>query len=173
MNSLTQQELKAVLHYNESTGEFVWVSKSNKYSRDMTGQTAGAQNKSGRIQIRINGTLYQAHRLAWLYVHGVMPDKHIDHINRIPTDNRISNLRQVTHAENCQNRYSRSDSLCKLQGVDFMKNAKCYRARITASGKTHTLGFFKTADEAHAAYKKAAAERHTHNPHAQIDGSTA
>lgn len=165
MNSLTQEKLKEILHYDESTGEFTWLSKSSKYRKDMVGKQAGSPGANGRVKIKISGKPYQAHRLAWLYVYGVMPEKSIDHINRIHTDNRIANLRLVTHAENCQNRYSRSDSLIKFQGVDFMKRESVYRARITIKGKTITLGYFKTADEAYSAYKQAAAVMHTHNPH--------
>jgi HNH endonuclease len=46
----------------------------------------------------------RAHRAAWVIVHGEWPKGEIDHINRVRSDNRLSNLRVVSHAENCQNR---------------------------------------------------------------------
>ncbi|MFX4377260.1 HNH endonuclease, partial [Acinetobacter baumannii] len=41
--------------------------------------------------------------MAWLYVHGVHPTGQIDHIDGDPLNNRISNLRDVSHAVNQQN----------------------------------------------------------------------
>jgi hypothetical protein len=167
MMNVTQSWLKSVLTYNAATGQFTWIAKPSSYfPTKLLGTTAGGLNKSGRIQIRLLGRLHQAHRLAWLYMYGETPAGDIDHINRIPTDNRIDNLRLVSHAQNCQNRYSRSDSQSALQGVDFQKRDSLWRARISVSGKTRYLGSFKTQKEAYAAYQKAAAEIHTHNPHA-------
>jgi HNH endonuclease/AP2 domain len=167
MTQITQSWLKSVLSYDAKTGVFTWIAKpSNYFPTQLLGTTAGGVNKGGRIHIRLLGRLHQAHRLAWLYVYGELPKEDIDHINRIPTDNRIDNLRLVSHAQNCQNRYSRFDSQSALQGVDFQKRDSLWRARISASGKTVYLGMFKTKEEAYAAYQKAAAEIHTHNPHA-------
>lgn len=167
MTEITQSFIRSVLHYNPDTGVFTWIAKSNPHvPTRVIGSTAGSVNKSGRMQIRFFGRSYQAHRLAWLYVHGSMPDQDIDHINRVPTDNRIANLRLVTHAENCQNRFLRSDNQAKLQGVDFQKRDSLWRSRISVDGKTIYLGLFRTKEEAHAAYQRAAAEIHTHNPHA-------
>lgn len=43
------------------------------------------------------------HRLIWLLKYGETPPKLIDHINRIPYDNRPINLRSATHKENNTN----------------------------------------------------------------------
>ncbi len=42
------------------------------------------------------------HRLVWLAFYG--PSYELDHINRDKSDNRIENLRAVTHSENLKNR---------------------------------------------------------------------
>jgi len=55
--------------------------------------------KIGYIIIKINRKDYQAHRLAWLYEYGNFPKQTIDHINRIKTDNRICNLRDVSQSK--------------------------------------------------------------------------
>lgn len=167
MKSLTQEQLASVLKYNPHTGEFVWISHPSPFGKKFIGKVAGTRSrKNMRIEIKVFGTLHQAHRLAWLYVNGEWHEGEIDHINRIPYDNRIENLRIVNRSENCQNRFSKVKSGSARQGVDFSKRDNMWRARITIDGATRYLGMFKSEGDAYSAYKRAAAEIHTHNPHA-------
>jgi len=47
---------------------------------------------------------YYVHRLIWITFNGEMPKGYeIDHINCIRDDNRLENLRLVTHKKNCNN----------------------------------------------------------------------
>jgi len=70
----------------------------------------------------------------------------IDHINGNGLDNRISNLRDVTHSVNQLNRRgARVDSLTKIRGVTFDPKKKLYRAHIQIQGRRHYLGRFKNA----------------------------
>lgn len=71
-----------------------------------------------------------------------------DHINRNTLDNRKSNLRKVTRAENAQNRVG-------VEGVDWAEHAKKWRARIFKKGKEHHLGYFGSYVEARKARKEA------------------
>ena len=73
---LNQQQLKELLNYNSQTGIFHWV----KHRRGLnTNLLAGGLTTDGYIQLWVNGKKYLAHRLAWLYVHGVWPKGDIDH----------------------------------------------------------------------------------------------
>jgi len=81
----------------------------------------------------------------------------VDHINRIKTDNRISNLRIVTKT---QNNYNRGVKSKYGRGVYFDKNGDRFRACISVNNKTLKLGSFKTHGEARAAYNKKAKEVH-------------
>ncbi|WP_371734360.1 HNH endonuclease signature motif containing protein [Aliiroseovarius sp. xm-a-151] len=68
---------------------------------------------------------FLVHRLIWLLVHHEEPPRVIDHINRIPFDNRPSNLRSVSHAENMANRLVSKDSrnsgsVTKTEKGDFL-----------------------------------------------------
>jgi hypothetical protein len=96
---LTQARLKELMTYDASTGVFARVKSVQGSGRNVSNQL----NRDGYLVFNIDRKTYLRHRLAWLYVHGVFPDGHIDHINRVKTDNRICNLRVVTAFESNQN----------------------------------------------------------------------
>lgn len=76
-------------------------------------------------------------------------DKHQpDHIDHNTLDNRLLNLRIVTHQQN-------SFNIKNTKGYYWHKKAKKYLAQITVSGKNIYLGLFQTAEEARDAYLQA------------------
>ena len=81
-----------------------------------------------------------------------------DHINKDGLDNRRSNLRIATVSQNNFNRGASRLNKSGYKGVSWHKNR--WRASITAKGKDYQLGYFATAELAHAAYCKAAMELH-------------
>jgi hypothetical protein len=87
--SLTQAYVRSLLHYNEETGEFTW--KRHRSPKTRMGDLAGCEN-NGEWKVMIDGRPYQAHRLAWLWVHGEWPLKQVRHRNGNRTDNRLENL---------------------------------------------------------------------------------
>lgn len=163
LNAITHAELLELLNYKSETGEFIWKSK-RRYHLQFFGSVAGSPNRDGYIHIKINGRLYGAHRLAWFYVHGEWPKYHIDHINGLRADNRLCNLREVTHAENHQNRRSHKGSSSKYVGVSYYKQLRKYIAYISVSGKRHHLGYFATEEEAYATYCAAKRLLHPFSP---------
>lgn len=141
--SLTQDRLKQLLAYCPDTGEFEWkISKG----RAKAGQLAGATDASGYRIIRADGALYKAHRLAWLYMHGKWPAGVLDHINRVPGDNRISNLREVTQSENMHNASRRSKS--GVPGVRWREERNRWVAQIRVGYTNYVIGSFTSKDEA-------------------------
>lgn len=142
------EEAKSKLNFNPETGEFIWLSGKK------AGQVAGAF--SGEYCcLSIDGKSMGAHRVAWYFVHGYLP-KQIDHINGNPSDNRLENLRESTQSENKQNARTKRNAKSGLKGVCYSKDHKKWRAMIGPRGAVRHLGYFKTAEEAHAAYVKAA-----------------
>lgn len=97
---MTQERLRELLQYDERTGEFLWLTGQR------AGEVAGTINtdKTGKQyrRIRIGGRAYYAHRLAFLYVEGEMPDE-VDHKNGDGLDNRWQNLRKSHGGLNMRN----------------------------------------------------------------------
>jgi hypothetical protein len=81
----------------------------------------------------------------------------IDHINGDKLDNRRSNLRICTQAENVRNqKKTRYPRLSHYKGVS--KDHGCWRARITKDRVWYCLGYFRTEEAAAQAYNQAAQE---------------
>lgn len=150
-NQLSISRLLEVLTYNPSNGTFSWVSR--KIRRTGGGSSAGTLTVYGYIQIRIDGKLYKAHRLAWLLATGDWPVGDIDHINGVRTDNRIENLRDVSRKVNRQNiRHGSVPNGSGHMGAIFHKKSGLFQARIRVDGKSRSLGYFKNPEDASAAY---------------------
>ena len=83
----------------------------------------------------------------------------IDHINGIPSDNRISNLREVSHAQNMQNAKMRADNKSGVTGVSWCKQSEKWIAYICFLGEMETLGRFDVKMEA-VRHRREAEERY-------------
>ena len=67
----------------------------------------------------------------------------IDHINRIKDDNRISNLREATNAENLQNQTKASaNNSSGLLGVSWCNLYNKWVSKIMLNGKSIFIGYF-------------------------------
>lgn len=84
-----------------------------------------------------------------------------DHIDRDETlDNRISNLRYATPAENGWNAGPRSTNTSGFKGVTLDKRSGKWIAQISVNGKHYYLGLYASKEEAYAAYCVAALKYH-------------
>lgn len=80
----------------------------------------------------------------------------IDHKDRDGLNNTRLNLRHATRTQNRQNQGPRADNRSGFKGVGYCAKTGKWRARITAEGKRHTLGYFYDAIDAAIAYDTAA-----------------
>jgi len=157
---ITQERLKEVLLFDESTGLFTWLPRKGFH---MAGRAAGSVD-NGYLRIKVDNVLYRAHRLAWLYVYGKFPSQDLDHINGIRSDNAIANLREASSSANGQNRIKSSKNTSGYIGVFFNKRQQCWTSVIINKRKHYYLGTYDTAEDAAESYALAKAALHTFNP---------
>ena len=159
VNDLTAARLRELLSYDPETGVFIRSSNSRRAKK---GDMAGWVNALGYRAVSIQSRTYLCHRLAWLYVTGQWPCGVIDHINGDPGDNRWRNLRDVAHRTNIENQRvaARSNKSTGLLGATLHKASGLYQAQLKTHGKRLGLGYFKTPEEAHAAYLEAKRRLH-------------
>jgi len=155
---LTQEQLKELFYYHPESGDFVRLTRPA--SKSLVGHLVGTKVGHGYFKISINYRGYYAHRLAWLYVHGVFPPADTDHINGDRGDNRIKNLRAATRRENTHNSKARSDNAAGYKGVSRHRPTGKWRAVIHDNGKQVSLGLFPSPQAASQAYRNAASELH-------------
>ncbi len=158
----TQKRLHELFYYNPDTG--IFIRKVQSANRTKKGEIAGSINKKGYRCMKVDNGKYQAHRLAWLFVHGEWPNDQIDHINGDKQDNRICNLRVVNNSENQQNAIkAHVNNVTKMRGVRYYKNPRNirkYGAVISINGKRIYLGSFHSPEEAYDVYLSAKLKLH-------------
>lgn len=155
---LTQERLKELLNYDPETGVFVWNVAANGSIK--LGQRAGCVGSAGYRQIKIDKKIYLEHRLVWFYVHDCWPTNQLDHINRVKDDNRLCNLRAVSHQENMWNTTKQKINKSGYAGVSWKAKIGKWVAQIGLNGTRRHIGYFDTKEEAHAAYVRAKEELH-------------
>lgn len=120
----------------------------------LTDKVAGFHSVRGYHVITLNYKRYLRHRLVWSYHNGDIPAGYVvDHINGVPGDDRIENLRLCTHADNT------AAGVAKLQatntsgynGVYWNKQYSKWHARCVHQGRSSHVGYFTSAEAAHAA----------------------
>lgn len=100
--------------------------------------------------------------------HLVLPriqGKDTDHIDRDPLNNRLSNLRRISHRMNVMNRGVSSNNKCGYKGVSLKRTSsdgkERWRAQIYVHGRAISGGsLFDTPEEAAICYNQMATEHY-------------
>jgi hypothetical protein len=133
--------------FDYKDGSLYW--KKNTTSRNTIGKLAGALDSKGYKQIRFDGKLTHEHRLIFFMFHGYCPEC-VDHIDGNKLNNRITNLREASSAENQYNTKIRTDNTSGVKGLNFHKDSNMWYVRVQKDGVRYDGGLFKNKDEAMA-----------------------
>lgn len=156
-------KLSDMLDYCPSSGKFTWLISRGRVKR---GSAAGSLNSEGYLEVQVYGKKVKAHRLAWEFIKGEIPEgMQIDHINHMRDDNRLSNLRLVSQGDNLRNKsFSKANSSGRC-GVSWHKTEGKWHARITYAGKEIFLGRFSDFEAACNAREAAELKYGFHSNH--------
>lgn len=149
----SMQRLRELFSYNPFTGE---VCRKVDVPKSHSGDVVGTVNSRGSLICRVDYRILYVHRIAWALHYGCEPPEIIDHINGIPSDNRICNMRAATTQQNNWNRGVHRRNKSGIKGAHWSSLEKRWRSSVKVNGKSIHLGWFDTAEEAAAAYRIAA-----------------
>lgn len=159
MTTLTQARLKELLHYDPDTGVWTWRVDCGRLN-PKPGDVAGGLSAQGYWVLRVERRAYAAHRLAFLYMTGHLPADKVDHMDGDGLNNRWSNLRECSDAQNGCNRGANRNNTSGFKGVTWSRARRKWIAQITVNRRCFKLAACDTPEQAHAAYCEAAKRLH-------------
>lgn len=121
-------------HIRKTTTCWIWVG----------GRTHGSRSTDKYGSMRLNGTPYKAHRVAWAIAHGTMPvDLEIDHKCHNTLCVNPEHLQAITHKGNMQNlsTYNTRNHTTGIRGVTRLPNGR-YRVYCHTNGKQYSGGCY-------------------------------
>jgi len=159
-----QKYLQKLFKYDPESGSLTW--KVSKGTRARPGKVVNSTDGQGYLRVYVDGTAYVAHRIIWVIMYGSIDENsHIDHINGVKTDNRISNIRLVNRSGNQRNQVRNSRNSSGHVGVSMCARTGKWKPFITISGKNRWLGYFDDINDAIIARREAEAGHGFHANH--------
>jgi len=146
------------ISYDPDSGEFTWKKSPNNLVN--AGDKAGFYEKRGYRIINLNKKVVKAHRMAWAITYGYFPTLEIDHIDNNPSNNKISNLREVDRSKNQMNARVPKNNSSGHKGVHYCNPKSKWIASIGHNKKKICIGHFDSFEDALLARKKAEKEIH-------------
>lgn len=152
-----QKEAEKLFEYRN--GELFW--KVDKLPHGVKGKRAGHIAVHGYWVVNINGIRHYTHRVIWALCMGDF-DGCIDHINGDKQDNRLENLRNVSHRQNMLNKKVQSNNTSGYRGIYWSKGKGKWVVQISQNAKPKNVGTYSTIEDAvrarNAAFQKAYGE---------------
>ena len=135
----TRDQLRSFFDYDPETGVITW-----KIGR-RRGFPAGSVGKAGYLYVFVEGKRnVRVHRLIWKWMTNEDPELDVDHIDRNRSNNRWSNLRTLSRADNTRNNGAAHVGIHKASGLWY--------SRVRVNYRWISFGYYRTRAEAEAAY---------------------
>lgn len=148
---ITLERLKELVSYDPETGVFTRKKVAGS-GRQPEGKRADSVHPDGYAYVTVDRMIYLAHRLAWIYMTGEIPE-YIDHRNNDKADNVFSNLRLATQHQNQCNHLRMITNKSGIKGVCWVTRYKRWVAQVQIKGKPNWLGSFHSKEEAEMVVK--------------------
>lgn len=145
---------------SESPSGLRW-SDSARYQQ--AGKPAGTLQKNPKYWVVwVNNRIYRVHRVIMCLLHDLEYAECpvVDHIDGDGSNNRVENLRLVSHSQNSANMKTPKSNTSGIKGVSYDRKRGKYRGYVTLHGKQYNAGRFDTLDEAAEAVAKLREELH-------------
>lgn len=159
MSELGVETVRELLRYEPESGKLYWRERRSAWfpsdhrckiwNTRYAGREAFTSVNRGYRVGSVFKRFYPAHRVVWVICTGSWPVEQIDHINGIRSDNRLSNLREASCAENGRNQQLRASNTSGVNGVRD-RNGR-WVAEIMIDGARVHLGRFGSREAAAAA----------------------
>jgi hypothetical protein len=128
---MTQEYAHSLFEYKD--GNLYW--KVRKAPHVKIGARVGSP-AHGYETVSIDGRNWRIHRLIFLMQYGYIPHM-IDHINGVPNDNRIENLREANKQTNTYNVGLRINNKTGIKGVSWNTKRQTWAVRVNHNKKTY------------------------------------
>ena len=145
--------------YEYKDGVLYW--KISPLPKFKVGSPVGSLGKNGYLSTTVNYKRYFNHRLIFLMHHGYLPE-FVDHINNIPTDNRIENLREANKSENNYNSKLKITNKSGEKNVCWNKKQKKWIVTLGVNKKIKYFGTFENLELAVLVATEARDKYHKH-----------
>ena len=160
---LTKEYVRKLFRYDRCTGKL--INRINRSFRAREGCEAGSLSYTSKRPhckyrcVKIDQKTYKVHRIIWLYCHGTIPpEMQIDHKDGDGLNNRMCNLRLVTHIGNARNQKQYRTTISGKMGIDFIESTKRWRVRIGTGGENRHIGCYLSKKDAERARLRAEKE---------------
>jgi hypothetical protein len=182
-DEITPDVLKSVLDCDAEKGALFWRARESRFfggcdkaskvsanrwnSRFVGSRAFITPDGGGYLMGKLFGINFRAHRVVYAMQNESWPKGEIDHINGVRSDNRISNLRDVSRFENSHNKTINKNNTSGQMGVRLA--AGLWVAQIHFKGYKVDLGKFYDKDEAIKARKTAEIAFGYHENHGRTE----
>lgn len=142
---ISQSYIKSIFNYDPDSGVITF-----RHSR----KPLSTMSTNGYLVARLGNEFFMSHRIAWVIINGMIPEGvEVDHMDGDKLNNRIENLRLVSHSVNMKNVGKRKSNTSGVTGVTITKSGK-YRARVKSNGVYILNASCETLEEAASLVKK-------------------